>query len=145
MITYKLIEIQEKGLSVSNPILEQPSQQFLLGWDVDVNIKYPQEGQLDLTIRASAVQEDNEDRRSFASIVVSHCFEVEGIAEQHPQQASLEDRHLLATLIGVSLGTIRGLMYARTVAILGKNVFMPIMNPLELLNNAFPLKSVEEG
>lgn len=145
MITYKLAGITEHSLSVTNPTYEKPNQEFMLGWDIDFNLNYPENGLLDVTIRASAIQENNEDRRPFASMVVVHQFEVEGIVEKHPQKASLEDRHLLATLIGVSLGTIRGLMYARTVAILGKNVFMPVMNPLSLLDNAFPLQPAEEG
>lgn len=145
MITYKLAGITEHSLSVTNPTYEKPNQEFMLGWDIDFNLNYPENGLLDVTIRASAIQENNEDRRPFASMVVVHQFEVEGIDRKHPQEASPQERHLLATLLGVSLGTIRGMMYARTIAVLGKNVFLPVMNPLDMLNNAFPVKTLEEG
>jgi len=139
MMTYKLIGITEQGFSVASPTLKSKSEEFVLGWDFNLNITYPKEGTIDLSIRASTVLEGREDRPSMSSILVVHHFEVEGIRKSHPKHATVEERNLLAVLLGVSLGTIRGLAYARTLAILGKNVFMPVVNPKDILDAAFPV------
>lgn len=135
---YQLTGLQEQIVSVTRPIDKSGRKDFKVNWSFDLDIDVPEDNKLLVRIDAKIhVSEEGNDAK-IGHFTATHGFEVFNVPKDF--MTANEGKPLfnfLATLIGISLGSMRGLAYARTFNILGSGVFMPIVNPSELLRQNF--------
>ncbi|WP_020569457.1 hypothetical protein [Neolewinella persica] len=135
MIQYQLIELKERGIFINAP--EEHLTEFTIGWEFQFRMAFPDKEKVEIIIDAKVNIEGHPNSVPLVHLIVSHFFHVSDtgpLQEGKLKEASL---NLTASLVGISLGTVRGLAYARSHSILGRDVFMPVVNPLKMVKEVF--------
>jgi pimeloyl-ACP methyl ester carboxylesterase len=136
---YELTDLKEHRIFVFQPSWEEGRNEFSINWSFSIGLDMPSRKTVVVSIDVKINVENPADHPPIANFIASHSFTVDAFQEN---LFELEQREqalgFFATLVGVSLGTMRGLSYARTHGILGPRVVMPVVNPSELLRPNFP-------
>ena len=146
-MNYVLSKIVEHDILVRQGPEAASDEELVAQWSFGVQPRFNSETEIEIYVSTAMTPgflKDGEEKPRSAEdkvleISVSHVFQ---LAEPHPLYPFNEDTVIteeqkmeLATLVGVSVGTLRGLTYARTAAILGESLIMPVLNPLEMLEH----------
>ena len=136
-IGYKLLGLRERKAMVSVPTLAEGEKSFSADWQFEADFRMRTESLLEIIIYASATQRNQEEEGLLLHFELSHTF---GLSKEHAIAEVLETKDashkqfmFLATLTGICLGTVRGLIFARTVGVIGPSLFMPVVYPDKLL------------
>ena len=141
MMYYQLIGIAEKKVSIRLPPEERPQQDYIIDWKFIPRFHFREGDVLEVDIVTVAQQSSPNEDPPLLHMETVHFFNLDAAitlsAYSSPRELYQKHEMLLATLLGISLGTIRGLAYARTVGILGTDVFMPVVSPIDMMSTAF--------
>jgi hypothetical protein len=133
-VKYELIEVQEHGISVVSPQVTDDEVDFSINWAFDLDVDIPEDGKIAIKVDARIVILQPENQPDAGHFSATHIFtamtEAKELADPEAKDKMF---NFLATLVGISLGTMRGLAFARTVNVFGSALFMPVVNPSELL------------
>jgi pimeloyl-ACP methyl ester carboxylesterase len=142
---YELIGLQEHGMFVSQPQGLSGRKDITINWSFDLNISFPKDGQVAIKIDAKINVTQPEEHPAIGHFSASHYFSAANVPEALSGAHGEKMLNFIATLVGISLGSMRGLAYARTYNVYGGSVFMPVVNPTELLKGNLPriLKELE--
>lgn len=137
---YQLTGLQEQMVSIASPFDENGRKDFKINWSFDLDIDVVLKNQLLVQIDAKIhISEDGDDSK-IGHFTATHRFDFFNVPEDFMTADDGKPLfNFLATLTGISLGSMRGLAYARTFNVLGSGVFMPVVNPSELLRQNFNL------
>ena len=91
-----------------------------------------------MSLAAKVKVVDPPEHPDIAAFSATHRFQVSDAKTFLFELSDSEWAGFLATLVGISLGTMRGLAYARTYNVIGPNIYMPVINPAELLEQSLP-------
>jgi hypothetical protein len=131
---YQLTGLQEHTVFTGQPTSKDNQTDFTINWSFDLDISMPEDNRFVVKIDATINVSEPENHPAIGKFSASHFFTV---FDADPKLINENEGagmfNFLATLVGISLGSMRGLSYARTVGILGGGVFMPVVNPTELL------------
>lgn len=131
---YQLIRLQEHLVFIGQPPKLNEQKEFNINWSFDLDFDRPKDNLLRVRIEAQINVEVPKGHQPIGQFEATHTFSV-GNMQIDFTQANTDNElfNFLATLAGISLGSMRGLAYARTVNILGPGVLMPVVNPSDLL------------
>ncbi len=143
---YVLSKIVEHDLMVRQPQEDGNTREAVAQWQFGLEPRINSATEIEIFISAAmspGIVIENEvvsaKAGKMVEITVSHFFQLAEPTPLYPFSPGIqvtEDQKMeLATLVGVSLGTLRGLVYARTVAIIGDSLIMPVLNPLAMLEH----------
>ena len=146
-MNYALSQIVEHEMIVRQSAVPDTGEEVVAQWGFGLLPKVNSPTEIEIYISAMMTPGPPEDNRSMVEVAVSYIFQLSDATPLYPftedRTISEEQKMELATLIGVSVGTLRGLTYARTAPILGGTLIMPVLNPLEMLEHF--LGAVEGG
>lgn len=134
MINYALKQIKEYHVGVSLPMGDD--RNIPIHWNFGFSTQLRPDSLLEVILTAEVVTLRNDQPENLVQLIVGHYFQVDTtdlkkmVADQKNPAFGF-----MATLLGISLGTVRGLAFARSSGILGDQVFMPVVNPSEMLKN----------
>lgn len=135
---YELIELRENVLLVAKPVAGDGRKNFGIHWSFELDLSVPHDNHIAVSVTAEINVTDPAGHPSIGQFSATHVFRVAETVDLM-NDIKLEGKTgFFATLVGISLGSMRGLAYARTVNVLGTGVFMPVINPTELLKNSLP-------
>lgn len=138
---YQLIGIAERKVSIRLPAEDHPQQDYIIDWKFIPRFQFRGEDILEVDIVTVAQQSSPEENPPLLHMETAHFFKLDAdiklSAYSSPGELYQKHEMLFATLLGISLGTIRGLAYARTVGILGTDVFMPVVSPIDMVRTTF--------
>lgn len=136
---FQLISVEEREVRVRRPTASESTGEFVLNWSFDLDLIFPRENTLVIRLESSMLVTAPEGHPNIADFATDFRFH---ISSKLSGVSSLESNKKLfnhvATLLGVSLGTVRGLVLARTAAIFGPGVIMPVVHPSEMLRQQLP-------
>ena len=135
MIQYQLIGLKERAILITAP--EENLTEFTIGWEFQFRMAFPNKEEVEIIIDAKVNIEGQTNSRPLVHLIVSHFFQVSDTRALQKGSLKGASLNLTATLVGISLGTVRGLAYARSHSILGRDVFMPVVNPLKMVQEVF--------
>ncbi|MFK8161693.1 MAG: hypothetical protein AB8H12_04445 [Lewinella sp.] len=131
---YQLTGLKEHILFIGQPKGNDGQTNFTINWSFDLDITMPEDNRFAVKIDATINVAEPKDHPPIGQFSASHYFSAFDVEQDFSTSNEGKDMfNFLATIVGVSLGSMRGLSYARTVGVLGGGVFMPIVNPSELL------------
>jgi hypothetical protein len=136
---YSLVDIVEQQLIIQQPDHVDEQQNVLAKWRFvpDFLFRTPSELAVRITATIDAIMGDTQEKLFVLDVV--HVFRLEDVPSYYPLDLthSLTDKAKmeLATFVGISIGTVRGLAYARTAGAFGKDLIMPVVNPTALLEH----------
>lgn len=137
---YQLLGIAERKVSIQIPAEELPQQDYVIDWQFLPKFRFIDPETLEVSI-TTTIQQTQDAAPPLLFMDTAHFFKLDSDAtlstHSFPTELSKQQEMLLATLLGISLGTIRGLAYARTVGILGTDVFMPVVSPIDMIRTSF--------
>lgn len=137
-MNYELVAIQENNVFAVRPIATDGTKNFTINWSWELDYRFHPEDRIEIRIAVILNVIEPEDQPDIAHFSASHFFFVPNSAvveERLKELDSLNDtltHGFMATLVGISVGTMRGLAFARTVGLLGQRIFMPVVNPSDL-------------
>ncbi len=145
-MNYALSKIVEHTVLIQKPSASKHDGEIVAQWGFGLEPKFNSPTEVEIYITAAMTPtvidddgETSEVENRVVEISVSHIFQLAEPHNLYPFSIgtilSEEEKMELATLVGVSVGTLRGLTYARTAAILGDSLIMPVLNPLEMLEH----------
>ncbi|NJC27857.1 hypothetical protein [Neolewinella antarctica] len=137
MKQYHLNAVEEHQLFVRAPDSASRGKEVKVVWTFDADFSADGPNTVTVLLQVSAGDAGADDPKDdpLVSLSVSHHFDSEDYEFEVTHLADPDRQSFLATLLGISLGTVRGLIYARTVSILGKRLVMPIVNPTAMLRH----------
>lgn len=134
MINYELKLLKEYHTSVSLP--SGVERNISVNWNFGFSISLRPDNLIEVIVTAEVVSLQQNKPENLVELIVGHFFQVNpdelDQLLQHDKKIAF---NFLATLLGISLGTVRGLAFARSSSILGHQVYMPVINPSEMLKN----------
>lgn len=131
---YQLTGLKEHLVFTGQPTGIAEQTNLTINWSFDLDITLPENDRFVVRIDATVNVTSPEDHPAIGQFSASHYFSVFGVTEDFGTANGGRDMfNFMATMVGISLGSMRGLAYARTVGVLGGGVFMPVVNPSELL------------
>ena len=144
---YNLVSIAEKATFVAVPRPIEGDKDYQIHWDLGANLRFPGDNHIEVILDAKVKVSEPEGHPDIAAMTLTHLFKTGDVAkyiEEGPEQASAD---FIVHMIGISVGTLRGLMYARTWSVLGPEVLLPVINPSILLGQSLPriLKNLEQS
>lgn len=131
---YQLTGLKEHMMFTGQPVGKDDQTDFTINWSFDLDIMLPEENRFEVKIDATINVTQPENHPAIGQFSASHYFTAFNVKPDFSTSNEGKDLfNFLATLVGISLGSMRGLSFARTVGVLGGGVFMPVVNPSELL------------
>jgi len=120
-----------------NPLISDELENF--DFDFETNIAYNSDDKLikiGIKTIIKAVTKDDKKRKAGGNFYFEFIFEVANLEEFLTKEADEEDLKiddlLIATLIGLSFSTTRGIIIARSGGTILENAILPVVNPREL-------------
>ncbi|MEM9524957.1 MAG: hypothetical protein AAGA31_00040 [Bacteroidota bacterium] len=135
---YELIGLQEHGMFVTLPQGGEDRKGYKINWSFDLGIKIPKDGQIAIRIDTKINVTQPEGHPTIGHFAATHFFSATDLPQSITDSYNQDMFNFMATLVGISLGSMRGLAYARTFNVYGGAVFMPVVNPSELLKSQLP-------
>lgn len=139
---YSLVSVREHRGIVREPSDPAGEDQFELAWAFDLDIQHPTPDRVAVRVTAE-VHATPSAPPQIIDFSATHTFEITGRFK--PIDELTESSRFFgfyARLTGVSLGTMRGLVYARAVSVFAGSLVMPVVNPSELLKHYLEGKRV---
>lgn len=126
----------------------EPGEPYQPVWDFYLNLLSDEEQSLlEILILVVCRLKDDKDK-IMVSFKASHIFKVDNIERFYYNGESDEfadpEKIYLASLVGISLSGVRGMVYSRSFPIYGNTLFIPIVNPMAISSSIKPLKRIEE-
>lgn len=146
---YGLIAIREHTLFATKPEGLEEERDITFNWSFQIEYDFLPDEQLEIRITTTLNILGPTSHPGVAQFSVSHFFhvpELDALKVKLDQSSNIEDNQIkgfMATLFGISLGTIRGIAFTRTVNVLGGNYFMPVVNPTDLFVHTWNRKMQE--
>lgn len=135
---YVLTELREHSFYAQQPA-HQEKKEFAINWSFESDLDFSKKDKVSVLLEARINILKDSDHEMIAQFCATHTFKVENIDQNILDKTGDTDVfNFLATLVGISLGSMRGLAFARTYSIFGPNVVMPVVNPSALLKNELP-------
>ncbi|MEO0732892.1 MAG: hypothetical protein AAFZ52_08660 [Bacteroidota bacterium] len=138
---YQLSGLRENGLFVSTLKGQEKHGQFTVRWSLELDLSLPSTNELHVEIKATIRANDGAQQPVIGQFSATHFFRLTDAPVLDEVLTDQQASNFYATLVGISLGTLRGLCYARTFNVLGPGVFMPVINPTKFLHNSLRQKN----
>lgn len=144
----QLLSIFEQKFQIEQVLV--PNENYQVNWDIFLDFTVPQDRRL-LEVRANVVAYNllDSDRKQMMAITVGHHFKVENIDQliysEDNQEFTDQARLLLASLIGICLSGIRGMIFTRATRMFGDNFFLPLVNPLDFTKSMKPFVTADDS
>lgn len=137
-ISIRLLKILENSFYIDlSPLrtldeIKPDSIKFELGFKLDIN---EDNDYLDLFLNIQYLFQDKNTKILEAETINS--FEIEDLKNQIERKGEqfTDKSGFLPTILGVGLGTIRGVIVAKTAGTILVDYPLPIINPTDILNN----------
>jgi hypothetical protein len=126
----------------------EPGEPYQPVWDFYLNLLSDDEQDL-LEVLILVVCRLKEDKdKTMISFKASHIFKVDDIERFYyngeSEEFAEQEKLYLASLVGISMSGIRGMVYSRSFPVYGNKLFIPIVNPMALSSSIKPLRHIEE-
>ncbi len=137
-ISIRLLKVLENSFYIDlTPLktldeINPESIKYELGFKLDIN---EENNRFDLFLNIQYVYQDKNTK--ILEVETINSFEIEDIKNQIERNGDqLTDKSgFLPTIMGVGLGTIRGVIVAKTAGTILVDYPLPIINPTDILNN----------
>ena len=148
-VEYKIGEIKEPYLFVQ-PIPDSAVDEA--EWDISFSLNMPQADQLEVGMhimyRHRTLLDEDGVPEHYLNTAVIHVVETRNLPfDRMLGLDNLTDEQVdfFATMLGVAIGTTRGIVFARTSHLLGRQHFMPVLLPMEIMQDMIAQAGEEAG
>jgi len=143
--SFRIIEVNLNSFQEFKPEIKIPENYNNYTYEIQVSSKVNKELRLIIISVLVKIFLDNEKKITLASIETSSIFEITNLNEivKFEDEKLKIPEFLMATLIGISISTIRGMLLAKTSGSIIQNAIIPVINPSDFLktNTEFSLEN----
>lgn len=134
-MNYQLTGLREHHLNISNTELNWKNNVPQIAWSFGIDFRSENENSLEVLVNVAAHPKGENTGSPCVELFASHYFKVSGVLpfKKGHYNLSQQEKMFFATLLGIALGTIRGLLYSKTIGLLGADTFMPVVSPILLV------------
>lgn len=143
-IKIKLLKVQETGFYIDSILLESLSGKSLEGFNINFGLQIQPQTQQNILILHLTIEYQFEQNKILV-LKTSNSFEIDVLNEimEFNEKNIVDKKRILPTLLGVAIGTLRGLVVAKTSGTILAEHPIPIINPTELCDHLFKKQSDE--
>ena len=143
-IKIKLLKVQETGFYIDSILLESLSGKSLEGFNINFGLQIQPQTQQNILILHLTIEYQFEQNKILV-LQTSNSFEIDVLNEimEFNEKNIVDKKRILPTLLGVAIGTLRGLVVAKTSGTILAEHTIPIINPTELCDHLFKKQSDE--
>lgn len=139
-IQLRLLKVQETGYLINSGVLDTISKidasKIAIEFGVRLDFKQERE-QLVLHLSIKYAYPIENKMKSIVELTTANHFEIKGLKDiiEVKDNKFKDSKGILPTLLGVAIGTIRGILVVKTSGTILTDFPLPIMNPTELCLN----------
>lgn len=139
-IQLRLLKVQETGYLINSGVLDTISKidasKIAIEFGVRLDFKKERD-QLVLHLSIKYAYPIENKMKSVVELTTANHFEIKGLKEiiEVKEDEFKDSKGILPTLLGVAIGTIRGILVVKTSGTILTDFPLPIMNPTELCLN----------
>ncbi len=137
-IELRLVKVQETGFYMNSSLLEKNDELKLNNLSIKFGINLIpdlSQNKLDLKVIVRYLLDDNEEKKVL-ELETSNIFEILNIKDivTIREDMIIDTSGITPTLVGVAIGTLRGILFTKTVGTALSEYPLPIINPVLLCN-----------
>lgn len=145
-IKIKLLKVEETGFFLNSIVLKSLEENNSEDFNIEFGMQIQPQTEKNILILHLIIKYRH-DKERFLELHTANSFEIENLEKLMIfEEKNIIDTHkVMPTLLGIAIGTLRGILVVKTSGTTLSAHPLPIINPTELCNNLFSKNKISDS